>query len=176
MELKANDIRKKYALKPDIRVGNNYYFQWNDSGFGLADSNEINSLTNFIRKLVPMLEQFMKFLQTENVYNAKDPFKDKKHLCIVEKHNKKIFFVMTIDRQGSTLFYREEKCSNDVVVDNGKKMKENGDEVYLLDTDNSSSNNNNHSNNFTDNSNNEVELKWILGELLFDRQKKQEKQ
>ena len=171
MELKVNDIKKKYALKPDIKVGNNYYFQWNVHGFGLADTNEINSLKNFIRKLVPLLEQFMKFLQTENVYNAKDPFKDKKQLCIVEKHNKKIFFVMTIDSQGSTLFYREEKCSL-VVDDNGEKMKEDGDEVYLLDTDNSSSNNNN-GNNSTDNSINEVELKWLLGELLFDRQKKQ---
>ena len=170
MELKANDIKKKYALKPDIKVGNNYYFQWNVHGFGLADSNEINSLKNFIRKLVPMLEQFMKFLQTESVYNPKDPYKDKKQLCIVEKHSKKIFFVMTIDSQGSTLFYREEKCSVIMVVDNDKKMKENGDEVYLLDTDN------NNSNNFTDNSINEVELKWILGELLFDRQKKQQKQ
>lgn len=171
MELKANDIKKKYALKPDIKVGNNYYFQWNVNGFGLADTNEINSLKNFIRKLVPMLEQFMKFLQTESVYNPKDPYKDKKQLCIVEKHNKRTSFVMTIDSQGSTLFYREEKCSLDV-DDNDKKMKENGDEVYLLDTDNSSSNNNN-SNNFTDNSINEVELKWLLGELLFDRQKKQ---
>ncbi|MDQ2686018.1 MAG: hypothetical protein M3Y25_09285 [Thermoproteota archaeon] len=175
MELKVNDIKKKYTLKPDIKVGSNYYFQWNVNGFGLADSNEINSLKNFIRKLVPMLEQFMKFLQTQNVYNT-DPFKDKKHLCIVGKHNKKIFFVMTIDSQGSTLFYREEKCSLVLVTDNIEKMKENGNEVFLLDTDNSSSNNNNNSNKLTDNSNNEVDLKWILGELLFDRQKKQQKQ
>lgn len=165
MELKANDIKKKYALKPDIKVGNNYYFQWNVHGFGLADTNEINSLKNFIRKLVPMLEQFMKFLQTENVYNAKDPFKDKKQLCIVEKHNKKIFFVMTIDSQGSTLFYREEKCSV-VIINDGEKMAGDNGEAYLLDV-------NGNNNNFTDDGINKVELKWILGELLFDRQKKQ---
>lgn len=169
MELKVPDT-KKYSLKPDIRVGSNYYFQWNTGGgFGLEEASEINSLKNFIRKLIPVLEQFMQFLQKENKnsIDKKDPFFDKKQLCIKEKHNKKISFLMTIDSQGSTFFYREEKCSI-VGNSNSEKMKGNDsddDEVYLLDTDKS--------NNSIDPGITNVELKWILGELLFDRQKKQ---
>jgi len=156
MDVQVQDC-EKYSLKPDIRIGN-YYFKWDASdGLGI-DVREINHFKNFIRKIIPLLEQYMIFLQ--NKIDKNDPFKDKKQICIKEKYDKKISFLMFIDSQGSTLFFREESCNVDDV---SKHEKDFGVESLKLSNINSSSNNNDRTI--------KVELKWLLGELLFDRNK-----
>ncbi|WP_148685640.1 hypothetical protein [Candidatus Nitrosocosmicus hydrocola] len=156
MDVQVQDC-EKYILKPDIRIGN-YYFQWNaNDGLGI-DVREINHFKNFIRKIIPLLEQYMIFLQ--NKVDKNDPFQDKKQICIKEKYNKKISFLMFIDSQGSTVFFREESCNVDDV---SKHEIDYGVESLKPSNINCSSNNND--------STIKVELKWILGELLFDRNK-----
>jgi hypothetical protein len=146
---------EKYSLKPDIRIGN-YYFKWDANGGLGIDVREINHFKNFIRKIIPLLEQYMIFLQ--NKIDKNDPFKDKKQICIKEKYDKKISFLMFIDSQGSTLFFREESCN----IDNMSKHEmDYGVESLKPSNINSGSNQ----------STIKVELKWLLGELLFDRNK-----
>ena len=82
-----------YLSKPDIRIGN-YYFHWESDGFGLG-KHEANHFKNFIRKLLPVLEQYMIFLQDEKKEKGigiNDPYRDKKQICINDKYNKKISF------------------------------------------------------------------------------------
>jgi hypothetical protein len=157
---------EKYNLKPEIRIGN-YYFQWNAKGLGI-DVHEINHLKNFIRKIIPPLEQYMVFLQNEkkNEIDKRDPYTDKKQICIREKYKKRISFLMFIDSQGSTFFYREESCD---IVDNKRFKVETEDDSY---SENSVDNNSivtDHDNGHGDSGQVTAELKWLLGELLFDR-------
>ncbi len=154
MDVQVQDC-EKYSLKPDMRIGN-YYFKWDaNDGLGI-DVREINHFKNFIRKVIPLLEQYMIFLQ--NKIDKNDPFKDKKQICIKEKYDKKISFLMFIDSQGSTLFFREESCNIDIM---SKHKMDYGIESLKPSSINSSS----------DQSTIKVELKWQLGELLFDRNK-----
>lgn len=156
MDLQVQDC-EKYSLKPDIRTGN-YYFKWDANGGLGIDVREINLFKNFIRKIIPLLEQYMIFLQ--NKVDKNDPFKDKKQICIKEKYNKKISFLMFIDSQGSTLFFREESCNID---DTSPHKMDYGVESLKPSNIDFHSNNNR--------STIKVELKWLLGELLFDRNK-----
>lgn len=176
---------EKYSLKPDIRIGN-YYLQWNTDGLGV-NVHEVNQLKNFIRKTIPALEQYMIFLQNEkkNNSNTRDPYADKKNICIKEKYNKRISFLMFIDSQGSTLYYREESCDAGVAVAvavaNKSFKPESGDDVYSensTDRNYDSSSNSYSPSSYGDDDNNnrvKVELKWLLGELLFDRKPQNQK-
>ena len=170
MDVQVQDS-KKYNLKPEIRIGN-YYFQWNAKGLGI-DVHEINHLKNFIRKIIPALEQYMVFLQNEkkNETDKRDPYTHKKQICIKEKYNKRISFLMLIDSQGSTFFYREESCG---IVDNKRLKVEPGDDEDSY-SENSVVNNSivtddNHGQGDSGGSGQvTAELKWLLGELLYDR-------
>lgn len=135
----------------------NYYFQWEADGLGLT-TGEINHFKNFIRKLIPILEQYMIFLQNEKNENRiykNDPYRDKKQIFIKDKYNKKISFLMLIDSQGSAVFFREETCDIDI----RSKFKD-GHKIYSENPSKIDSN---------DNGNVKMDLKWLLGELLFDR-------
>ncbi len=98
----------------------------------------------------------MIFLQ--NKVDKNDPFQDKKQICIKENYDKKISFLMFIDSQGSTVFFREESCNVDETC---QHKRDYGVESLKPSNVNSSSNNNDRTI--------KVELKWQLGELLFDR-------
>ena len=84
---------------------------------------------------------------------------DKKHnICIIEKYNVNVSFIMFIDSAGSTAFYREEKFHAK------SKEFENLERrimtiLFYKHADNKMANHN------------IVSLKWLLGELLFDRLK-----
>ena len=147
---------ESYLSKPDIKMGN-YYFQWESDGLGLT-TGEINHFKNLIRKLIPVLEHYMIFLQDEkkeNSINKNDPYRDKKQISIKDKYNKEISFLMLIDSQGSTVFFREETCDIDV----RSKFKD-GHKIYSENPSKIDSN---------DSSDIKIDLKWLLGELLFDR-------
>ena len=168
MDVQVYDF-KKYNLKPEIKIGN-YYFHWDANVLGIG-VHEINHLKNFIRKTIPLLEYYMILLQNEkkNDFDNKDPYIDKKQICIKEKINKRVSFLMFIDYQGSTLFYREEGWRD--IVDNNRFERETIDEVYSENSDssNTSDSTNNHGHGYGCDRYIRVELKWLLGELLFDR-------
>ena len=136
-----------------------YFFKWSDTDYGICPS-ETSIFKNFIRKMIPLLEYCMSVLNFEHKNNSqKNLLKDKKHnICIIEKYNVNVSFIMFIDSAGSTAFYREEKFHA-----NSKEFEdlENKDhDRFVLQTrDNKMANHN------------IVSLKWLLGELLFDRLK-----
>jgi len=160
MNIQVQDY-EKYTLKPDIRIGN-YYFQWDANGLSI-DVRETNHFKNFIRKIIPVLEQYMMFLQSveKNGMDKNDPYSDKKQISIKERYNNRISFLMFIDYQGSTVFFREESH----IIDNNlsKHVKDYGIESVNPSNINSGSGKNH--------STIKMELKWLLGELLFDRNK-----
>lgn len=186
MEVQIYDY-KKYSFKPDIRIGN-YFFQWDANELGI-DVHEINQLKNFIRKTIPVLEQYMIFLQNENKKEGvgrKDTYtNDRKQLCIKEKYDKRISFLMFIDSQGSTFFYREETCN--LIADDKSSIfnTETVADVYSENSMNNKGLDDNNIINYGDsdgdggNRNNcapiKIEVKWLLGELLFDRNPKKKR-
>ena len=162
----TNEVDRDYSLKPDVRIGS-YFFKWSDNDYGICPS-ESSILKNFIRKMIPLLEHYMNILNFEYKNNSQKNKKllggKKHHICIVEKYNMNVSFVVFIDSAGSTLFYREEKFHV------GSKDFENGEgegeekvhNLFVLQTRDDDNKMINH---------NIVSLKWLLGELLFDRLK-----
>ena len=155
-----NEVNSDYSLKPAVRIGS-YFFKWSDNGYGICP-RESNVFKNFIRKMIPLLEHYMNILNFEYKNNSqKKLLGDKKHhICIVEKYSMNVSFIVFIDSAGSTLFYREEKFHV------GSKEFENPEEKdhnrFVLQTRDEDNKMTNH---------NIVSLKWLLGELLFDRLK-----
>ena len=162
----TNEVYRDYSLKPAVRIGS-YFFKWSDNDYGICPS-ESSVFKNFIRKMIPLLEHYMNILNFEykNSSQNKKLLGDKKHhICIVEKYGMNVSFIMLIDSAGSTLFYREEKFhvgSKDFENGEGEeKEKENDHNRFVLQTRDD--------NKLT--KYNIVSLKWLLGELLFDRLK-----
>jgi hypothetical protein len=153
----TNDVNRDYSFKPAVRIGS-YYFKWSDNDYGICPS-ESSVFKNFIRKMIPLLEYYMNILKFEykNTLHKKNLLGDKKHkICVIEKYKAKVSFIMFIDSAGSTVFYREEKFQT-----GSKDLKnfEGGDHHgFGLQTPN---------NRLI--GHNIVSLKWLLGELLFDR-------
>ena len=156
----TNEANHDYSFKPAIRIGS-YFFKWSDNDYGIC-SSESSAFKNFIRKMIPLLEHYMNILNFDSKNNSqKKLLGDKKHhICIVQKYSMNVSFIVFIDSAGSTLFYREEKFYV------GSKDFENPEEEgkdhnrFVLQTIN---------NKMT--KYNIVSLKWLLGELLFDRLK-----
>ena len=163
----TNEFDSDYSLKPAVRIGS-YFFKWSDNDYGICPS-ESSVLKYFIRKMIPLLEHYMNILNFENKNNLQNKklLGDKKHqICIVEKYNMNVSFIMFIDSAGSTLFYREEKFhvgSKDFENRGEEQKKENDHNRFVLQT--------RHDNNNKMTKYNIVSLKWLLGELLFDRLK-----
>ncbi|CAN5857506.1 hypothetical protein BH23THE1_BH23THE1_08700 [soil metagenome] len=162
--------RDYYSLKPAVRIGS-YFFKWSDNDYGICPS-ESTVFKNFIRKMIPLLEHYMNILNFEYKNNSqKKLLGDKKHhICIVEKYSVNVSFIMFIDSSGSTVFYREEKfhaVSKDFEIpedeDEGGEDEEGKDHNrFVLQI----INNKNKMTKY-----NIVSLKWLIGELLFDRLK-----
>ena len=136
-----------------------YFFKWSDNDYGICPS-ESSVFKNFIRKMIPLLEYYMNVLNFEHKNNSqKNMLKDKKHnICIIEKYNSNVSFIMFIDGTGSTVFYREEKFHTRPKEFENLEMKDHNS--LVLQTRNNRTVNHNI-----------VSLKWLLGELLFDRVK-----
>ncbi len=114
--------------------------------------------------MIPLLEHYMNILNFDYKNNSQKKLlgEKKHHICIVEKYSMNVSFVVFIDSAGSTLFYREEKFyigSKD--FENPEEEGEGKDHNrFVLQTPN---------NKMT--KYNIVSLKWLLGELLFNRLK-----
>ncbi len=110
--------------------------------------------------MIPLLEYCMSVLNFEHKNNSqKNLLKDKKHnICIIEKYNSNVSFIMYIDGTGSTVFYREEKFH--IRSKEFENLEAKDHNSLVLQTCN---------NRRADH--NIVSLKWLLGELLFDRVK-----
>jgi hypothetical protein len=136
-----------------------YFFKWSVNDYGICPS-ESSVFKNFIRKMIPLLEYYMNILKFEYKNNSqKNMLGDKKHnICIIEKYNVNVSFIMFIDSAGSTAFYREEKFH--VKSKEFEDLENKDHDSFVLQTrDNKMANHN------------IVSLKWLLGELLFDRLK-----
>jgi hypothetical protein len=162
----TNEANHDYSFKPAIRIGS-YFFKWSDNDYGICPG-ESTVFKNFIRKMIPLLEHYMNILNFDCKNNSqKKLLGDKKHhICIVEKYSMNVSFIVFIDSAGSTLFYREEKFYvNSKDFENPEE--EGGEEGedhnrFVLQTPN----NKNKMTKY-----NIVSLKWLLGELLFNRLK-----
>jgi hypothetical protein len=159
-----NEGYRDYSLKPAVRIGS-YFFKWSDNDYGICPS-ESSVFKNFIRKMIPLLEHYMNILNFEYKNSSqKKLLGDKKHhICIVEKYTMNVSFIVFIDSAGSTLFYREEKFhvgSKDENLEEEEEEKQVHKQFVLQTRDD----------NKMTKYNNIVSLKWLLGELLFDRLK-----
>ena len=116
--------------------------------------------------MIPLLEHYMNILNFDSKNNSqKKLLGDKKHhICIVQKYSMNVSFIVFIDSAGSTLFYREEKFNvGSKDFENPEEESEEGGKDhnrFVLQTIN---------NKMT--KYNIVSLKWLLGELLFNRLK-----
>ena len=156
----TNEVNSRnYSLKPTIRMGS-YFFKWSDKDYGICRS-ESSVFKNFMRKVIPLLEYYMNVLNFEYKDNSQENLlKDKKHnICIVEKYNSNVSFIMLIDREGSTVFYREEKFH--IRSREFENLEGRNHDSFVLEK----------RNNVMVANTNIVSLKWLLGELLFDRVK-----
>jgi|SoiMethySBSTD1v2_1073268.scaffolds.fasta_scaffold1056484_2 hypothetical protein len=153
-----NEVNRNYSLKPTVRMGS-YFFKWSDKDYGICPS-ESSVFKNFIRKMIPLLEYYTNVLNFEHKDNSqKNLHKDKKHqICIIENYNSNVSFIMLIDGEGSTVFYREEKFH--IRPREFENLEVRDHNSFVLQT----------RNNIMANTN-IVSLKWLLGELLFDRVK-----
>ncbi|HXT84220.1 MAG TPA: hypothetical protein VN704_07810 [Verrucomicrobiae bacterium] len=147
--------------KPDIVFGN-YFFVWDEDSPGLY-SNEIGKFKIFIKNMIPYLEMIMMKLVNINDINSfgydssvhlksdiKKMIFDKGKFTLSSKHDNHVLFVLNIDKEGDTTFFREEKIL----------FNENMFDMRRFD----------HSliNKLKEDSTN-LSLKWKLGHLLFDR-------
>jgi len=119
--------------------------------------------------MIPLLEHYMNILNFEYKNNSqyKKLLGDKKkhHICIVEKYSMNVSFIVFIDSAGSTIFYREEKFhvgSKEFENGAGEGEEEKVHNKFVLQR----RDDNNKMTKY-----NIVSLKWLLGELLFDRLK-----
>jgi hypothetical protein len=154
----TNEVNRDYSLKPAVRMGS-YFFKWSDNDYGICPS-EISLFKNFIRKMIPHLEYYMNVLNFEYRNNSQKNLLGvkKHHICIIEKCNVNVSFIMFIDGAGSTVFYREEKFH--IRSKEFENFEERDHNSFVLHTSNIGMVNHNI-----------VSLKWLLGELLFDRLK-----
>jgi hypothetical protein len=155
----TNEVNHDYSLKPAVRMGS-YFFKWSDNDYGICPS-EISLFKNFIRKMIPLLGYYMNVLDFEYRNNSQKNLLGvkKHHICIIEKCNMNVSFIMFIDGAGSTVFYREEKFHH-IRSKEFENFEERGHNSFVLHTPNDGMVNHNI-----------VSLKWLLGELLFDRLK-----
>jgi hypothetical protein len=155
---------KECLSKPEIRFGN-YFFQWDEgTKFGLSH-DEINSFRNFVKKVIPYLEQCMKLLQDASKFSHGKSYHERKKLFLEDKYNSVISFLLFVDVDGKTTFYRQEKCE---LIDD-QEFNVDGDdpqhhEIKQLVTDVHQLR--------RQSEYRFLEIKWILGELLFDRTEK----
>lgn len=155
-----NNSNTKYFSKPSIKFGN-YFFVWSERGYGLCPS-EINTLKSFVKKMIPFLEQYMNLLTFDHTTSSsqRKVNQNKSQICITEKYDPRISFMLFIDSSGSTVFYREEKFF--IKTDRFGNLKNSNQEELVL-----------YSKDFAPRVRaqeyNTVILKWLLGELLFNR-------
>lgn len=149
-------------IKPDISFGN-YFLEWHGKSLGLYP-NEILKFKTFVKHMIPYLEPMMNLIDIPRP--NKDPFRkvitDKGNLSISDKYNGHITFMLNMDTSGSTVLFREEQVSiGDELLENLQVHYDSKDLVLIkklkeLDND--------------------VSVKWILGNLLFDRMKHNKQQ
>jgi hypothetical protein len=149
-------------IKPEMVFGN-YFFVWDKNSPGLY-SNEIGKFKIFIKNMIPHLEMIMiKMIDINNVNSFKSDSNihlksdikrmiiDKGKFTISSKYDNHVFFVLNIDKEGDTTFFREEKIL----------FSENMYDIFGP---------NNSFLNKLQEGNTNLSLKWKLGILLFDRQ------
>ena len=146
-------------VKPEIVFGN-YFFIWDVNSPGLY-SNEIGKFKIFIKNMIPYLEMIMKQMinlagttgsrGNSNLKNdIKKVISEKGNYTLSSKYDNHIFFILNIDKEGHTTFFREEKILFD-------------ENIYNMFGPNNSFLNK------LQEGNTNLSLKWKLGNLMFDR-------
>jgi hypothetical protein len=152
-------------IKPEIILGN-YFFRWNEKSLGIY-SNESTKFKRFIKKMIPYLEPIMKMMNVSLFSNSKnDAIKkeiiDKGRFSISNKYNSRIIFILCIDIDGSTTFFREQQIQLNNKMCNKITDQDKIDDIQVLTINHPS----------TTDFDNSVSIKWNLGNLLFDRKGK----
>jgi hypothetical protein len=146
----------KEFIKPTIEIGN-YYLKWDDASYGVQ-LKEVPEIKEFIKKSIPIFDSSYELLNS--IERSKDKQKEKhrfpKSLSPPQIHlaqrskNHTIGYELYMKFDGSTFIYRIERIET-IKIDNGNPIN---DQV-CPDEDHTKST---------------VFIKWMLGELLFNRQ------
>ncbi|MEJ7640678.1 MAG: hypothetical protein WKF36_00620 [Candidatus Nitrosocosmicus sp.] len=154
-DLLFNGVLTTPLIKPDISFGN-YFLEWHEKSPGLYP-NEILKFKTFVKHMIPYLEPMMKMIDIPRP--NKDPFRkvitDKGKLSISDKYNGHITFILNMDASGSTVLFREEQVL--ISDESFEKLQVHYDSKDLVLFDK------------LKDLNNDVSVKWIIGNLLFDR-------
>ncbi len=148
-------------IKPEMVFGN-YFFVWDKNSPGLY-SNEIGKFKIFIKNMIPYLEIIMvkmidfveinDFNRNPNIHLKGDIIRmiiEKGRFSLSSKYDARIFFVLNIDKEGDTTFFREEKILfNENMYDMFGPNNSFLNKLQVCNTN--------------------LSLKWKLGNLLFDR-------
>lgn len=157
-------------IKPEIKFGN-YFFKWNEKSLGIY-SNETVKFKSFIKKMIPHLEYIMKSINVNSSLSnltkndaIKKEILEKGQFSLTNKFNNNIIFILYIDSNGFTTFFREEQ----ILIDK---------ETHNKITNHVNLNYNNfikdiESENDPKDFAKYISIKWNLGDLLFDRKGKE---
>jgi hypothetical protein len=157
-------IIKEYLVsnnyyKPNIEIGN-YYLKWNDESYGIP-KKEINELKKFLTNAIPFFETSYELLNSFEKAKYKEKYRLRKELSpninisYLNKHISHYIIVryeLNMHQDGSTFIDRIEgiEAIRTTTEDDSPAAKKR-DSYHVKPI---------------------FYLKWILGELLFDRQGK----
>jgi hypothetical protein len=153
-------IAKEYLLpeefvKPTIEIGN-YYLKWDDTSYGVQ-LKEVSEIKEFIKKSIPIFDSSYELLNSleRSKHKQKEKHRFPKSLPLPQIHlaqrnkNHTIGYELYMKLDGSTFIYRIERIQT-IKIDNDNPIKEVcSEEAHIKST---------------------VFIKWMLGELLFNRQ------
>jgi hypothetical protein len=147
-------LTPKEFIKPTIEIGN-YYLKWDDASYGVQ-IKEVSEIKEFIRRSIPIFDASYELLNSLERYKhkQKEKYRFSKslspqiHLAQRNK-NHTIGYELYMKFDGSTFIYRIERIET-IKIGNDNPMNE----VCPVE----------------DHIKSTVFIKWMLGELLFNRQ------
>jgi hypothetical protein len=145
----------KEFIKPKIEMGN-YYLKWDDTSYGVQ-LKEVPEIKEFIKKSIPIFDSSYELLNNleRSTHKQKEKHRFPKSLPPPQIHlaqrnkNHTIGYELYMKLDGSTFIYRIERIET-IKNDNDNPINE----VYAEE----------------DRIKSTVFIKWMLGELLFNRQ------
>ena len=150
----------KEFIKPTIEIGN-YYLKWDPTSHGVQ-LKEVSEIKEFIKNSIPIFDSSYELLNSleRSKHNHKEKHRFPKSLSSPQIHlaqrnkNHTIGYELYMKFDGSTFIYRTERIQT-IKIDNDNPVNEVcSEEDHIKST---------------------VFIKWMLGELLFNRQDRRTK-
>ena len=166
LEIPSNIVQQwiipKDYVKPDIIAGRNYYLKWDDSSYGVSQKEVtdlkdiLNDLSKFISSILyETAKQIHVTLESDTPASAKHIEEAFWPQLLLSRKRGNITYSFQIKADGTTIIVRDEK-------------------IVLVEKDDDGGDDNNGYNGITKKKTH-ICVSWILGELLFNRQKMQER-